>query len=152
MPTILDVLGLKDPPVIEGQSLAPLARGRPFQRRGLVVASRFAAPHPLGLIPENQVDSFAIIDSKWKFIYRNKAAKVGIHKVELYDRVADRTELHDLAAQHSTDVEAMIGTLVQWIEAKNKLRAIIGHAGRTQLDQKTLDQLRSLGYLGGSSQ
>jgi arylsulfatase A-like enzyme len=152
MPTVLETLSLKAPPLIEGQSLVPLALGRPFERRGLVVSSKFAAPHPMGLVPENQVDSFAIVDSKWKFIYRNKAAKVGIKKVELYDRMADRAELHDLSPQHAKDVEAMIGTLIQWIEAKNKLREIVGHAGRTQLDQQTLNQLRSLGYLGGTSQ
>ncbi len=152
MPTLLETLGLKPPQLIEGQSLVPLALGRPFERQGLVVSSKFAAPHPMGLVPENQVDSFAIADSKWKFIYRNKAAKVGIKKVELYDRMVDLTELHDLSSQHTKDVEAMIGTLIQWIEAKNKLREIVGHAGRTQLDQQTLNQLRSLGYLGGTSQ
>jgi len=152
MPTVMEMVGLKPPPIIEGQSLLPLALGRSFERRGLVVSNKFAAPHPIGLVPENQVDSFAIVDSKWKFIYRNKAAKVGIKKVELYDRMADRSERHDLSPQYAKDVEAMIGTLIQWIEAKNKLREIVGHAGRTQLDQQTLNQLRSLGYLGGTSQ
>lgn len=152
MPTVLDLLGLKTPPVVEGQSLAPLARGQAFKRRGLVVSSRFAAVHLEGLVPENAVDDFAIIDARWKFIYRNKAAKAGVKKVELYDRMADRSECCDVSAQHSHEVEEMISTLAQWIEAQNKVRSIVGHSGRSQLDQQTLEHLRSLGYLGGSSQ
>ncbi len=152
MPTVLDLLGLKIPPVVEGQSLAPLTRGQAFKRRGLVVASRFAAVRKEGLVPENAVDDFAIMDARWKFIYHNKAAKAGIKKVELYDRVADRSERHDISAQHPREVEAMIATLAEWIEAQNKVRSIVGHAGQSQLDQQTIEQLRSLGYLGGSSQ
>jgi arylsulfatase A-like enzyme len=149
MPTVLDLLALKTPPVVEGQSLIPLARGQAFHRRGLVVASRFAAVRPEGLVPENSVDSFAIIDSHWKFIYRNKAAKVGIKKVELYDRAVDAREQHDVSGQHPEDVEKKIATLVQWIEAQKKVRSIIGHTGSSQLDERTIEQLRSLGYLGG---
>jgi choline-sulfatase len=152
MPTVLDLLGLKTPPVVEGQSLAPLTRGHIFKRRGLVVASRFAAVRKEGLVPENAVDDFAIMDARWKFIYRNKAAKAGVKKVELYDRVADRCERHDISAQHPAEVEGMVSTLSQWIESQNKVRSIIGHAGRSQLDEQTLERLRSLGYLGGSSQ
>ena len=102
MPTVLDLLGLKTPPVVEGQSLAPLTRGQAFKRRGFVLSSRFAAVHPEGLVPENAVDDFAIIDARWKFIYRNKAAKAGVKKVELYDRMADRSECHDVSTSAFT--------------------------------------------------
>ena len=149
MPTVLDLLALKTPPVAEGQSLVPLARGQPFKRRGLVLSSKFAAVRPQGLVPENSTDSFSIIDSHWTFIYRNKAAKAGIKKVELYDRTKDPTEQHDLSAQHPEDVEKKIATLIQWIDAQNRLRQVIGHTGTSQLDQRTLERLRSLGYLGG---
>ncbi len=149
MPTVLDLLALKTPPVAEGQSLVPLARGQEFKRRGLVLSSKFAAVRPEGLVPENSTDSFSIIDSQWTFIYRNKAAKAGIKKVELYDRKTDPAEQHDLSAQHPDDVEKKIATLTQWIDAQNKLRQVIGHTGTSQLDQRTLERLRSLGYLGG---
>jgi hypothetical protein len=125
-------------------------RGQPFKRQGLVVSSRFAAPRPEGLVPENSTDSFAIINANWKFIYRNKAAKTGIKKIELYDRTSDRAEAHDVAAQHPDQVEAMMAALTQWIDAQNKVRDIIGHSGKSALDQQTLERLRSLGYLGRS--
>ncbi len=148
MPTILDMLQLKSAAVSEGQSLLPLTKGTTFTRRGLVVASKFAAARPEGLVPENSVDSFALITAQWKFIYRNKAARSGLKKVELYDRLNDRAEQHDVAAQHSDDVESDIAALSDWIQVQNKLRSIIGHTGTSQLDQRTIDQLRSLGYLG----
>jgi arylsulfatase A-like enzyme len=152
MPTILDLLGLKTPEMVEGQSLTPLIAGRPFKRRGLVISSRFAAARAAGPVPESFTDSFAITDAHWKFIYRNKAAKAGVKKVELYDRLADHTERHDIAAEHPHEVENMTEALSQWIDAQNQVRLMIGHPGVTQLDRKTVDQLRSLGYLGGTSQ
>jgi arylsulfatase A-like enzyme len=152
MPTILDLLGLKTPELVEGQSLMPLARGQSFQRRGLVVSSRLAGVHPVGPVPENAADSFAIINAKWKFIYRKNAAKAGVNKVELYDRASDRTERRDVADRYPREVERMVGELAQWIDAQNKIRDVVGHAGTTTLDRKTLEQMRSLGYLGGSSQ
>ena len=42
--------------------------------------------------------------------------------------------------------------LRQWIEAQDKIRAVIGHSGTSKLDSQTLQQMRSLGYLGGPSQ
>lgn len=152
MPTVLDLLHLKTPGMVEGQSLAPLIEGHPFKRRGLVVSSRFAAARPQGLVPENATDSFAIMNSRWKFIYRNKAAKAGIKRVELYDRQKDRQEKHDVADKNPGAVESMMAALRQWIDAQNKIRAAIGHTGKSTLDERTLERLRSLGYLGGPSQ
>ncbi len=152
MPTILDALKLQLPTVTQGQSLLPLAQGRKFQRRGLVVASRFAAPKAEGLVPENGTDSFAIVDSKWKFIFRNHAAGKDVKRVELYDRSSDRLEEHDVADRFPREVELKMSALRQWIEAQDKIRGVIGHSGTSNLDNQTLRQLRSLGYLGGPSQ
>jgi choline-sulfatase len=151
MPTLLDLLGLQAPEIMEGQSLVPLAQGRPFQRRGLVISSRFAAANPLGLVPENSTDSFAVIDSQWKLIFRNKVRNTNIKRVELYDRVSDRDERNDLASLHSREVETRMSALMQWIEAQKKIHAVIGHTGTSVLDRQTIEQLRSLGYLGGST-
>jgi len=152
MPTILDALRLKTPDLTEGQSLLPLAQGRKFTRRGLVVASRFAAPAATGLVPENSADSFAIVDSKWKFVYRNHSANAGIKKVELYDRAADRQEANDVSGQHPHEVELQVAALRQWIDAQNKIRDLVGHSGSSNLDAPTIQRMRSLGYLGGPSQ
>jgi arylsulfatase A-like enzyme len=151
MPTVLDLLGLKIPGVVEGQSLAPFAKGQPFQRSGPVMTSRFA--HPYGqhneLDPENHIDSVALLDASWKLIYREKGKLAGLNKVELYDRRSDRRDTKNVSAQNPQDVDRMMTELGKWMTAQQQIRSILGHGAKAAMDQQTLDQLRSLGYLGG---
>ena len=152
MPTVLDLLGLRIPPVVEGRSLVPLARGQAFQRRTPVMASRFAHPgaRPDGPVRENRTDSFAFVEPKWKLIYRTK--DVGLDRIELYDRMADRKEQNNVAAANPREVDRIMAEVGQWIEAQKKIRAVLGRGAKSTLDAQTIEQLRSLGYLGGSRQ
>jgi hypothetical protein len=77
---------------------------------------------------------------------------VGLNRVELYDRVTDRAERKNVAAQHPREVERLMTEVGHWIDAQNKIRVVLGHGGKSTLDRQTIEQLRSLGYLGGSSQ
>ncbi len=151
MPTILDLLNLKAPNIVQGQSLVPLARGLPFRRRTPVVTSRFAHPNakPNGFVPENRINTFALIEPGWKLIYREKGKDVGLNRVELYDRRTDRAETNNVAAAHPQDVERMMTELGKWLDAQKQIRSVLGKGARSTLDQKTLEQLRSLGYIGG---
>jgi arylsulfatase A-like enzyme len=151
MPTVLDLLNLKAPDIVQGQSLAPLAKGRPFHRRTPVMTSRFAHPNakPNGFVPENRINTFALIEANWKLIYREKGKEVGLNRVELYDRRTDRTETNNVAGAHPQDVERMMAELGKWVDAQKQIRAVLGKGARSMLDQQTLDQLRSLGYIGG---
>lgn len=151
MPTVLDLLNLKAPDIVQGQSLVPLARGRPFHRRTPVMTSRFAHPNakPNGFVPENRINTFALIEANWKLIYREKGKDVGLNRVELYDRRTDRTETNNVAGAHPQDVERMMAELGKWVDAQKQIRAVLGKGARSTLDQQTLDQLRSLGYIGG---
>jgi arylsulfatase A-like enzyme len=153
MPTILDLLGMKIPQMVEGQSLVPLGRGKPFQRRTPVMTSRFAHPgaQPDGPIKENRTDTFALVETKWKLIYRDKSRATGLNRAELYDRVTDRTEKDNVAAAHPREVEQFMAEVGKWIDAQNKIRVVLGHGASSQLDQQTIQQLRSLGYLGGQT-
>jgi arylsulfatase A-like enzyme len=151
MPTVLDLIGVKIPDVVQGQSLAPFARGQSFRRRGLLVTSRFA--HPYGqsneLIPEDHIDSIALLNTNWKLIYRPKGNVVGLNKVELYDRRTDHAETQNIATQHSVEVNRMVSEIGSWMDTQRQVRAALGRGAKATLDQQTLDQLRSLGYLGG---
>ena len=151
MPTVLDLLNLKAPDILQGQSLAPLANGRPFHRRAPVMTSRFAHPNakPNGFVPENRINTFALIEANWKLIYREKGKDVGLNRVELYDRRTDRAETNNVAGAHPQDVERMMTALGKWLDAQKQIRALLGKGTRSTLDQQTLDQLRSLGYIGG---
>jgi len=154
VPTVLDLVGVGAGGVVQGQSLAPLVRGRPFQRNGAVMASRFAHPSatPTGFVPEYRTGTFARIDADWKLIYRDQAQKAGLKRVELYDRRADRRETKDVASQHPDVVSRLTADVSQWIEGQKQVRKLLGPGGKATLDPQTLERLRSLGYLGGKSQ
>ena len=152
MPSVLDLLGIPIPAVVEGQSLAPFAKGLPFQRKGPVVTSRFAHPYSKNndeFTPENHIDSMALLDANWKLIYRENGKSVGLNKVELYDRRVDRGEQKNIAAQHPREVDRMMTSMGAWLDAQKQIRTTIGRGAKAAFDQDTLDRLRSLGYLGG---
>lgn len=151
MPTVLDLLSLKTPNIVEGQSLTPLIKGRPFHRRSPVMTSRFAHPNakPNGVLPENRINTFAVVEANWKLIYREKGKDVGLNRVELYDRRSDRAETHNVADAYPQDVERMMSELGKWLDAQKQIRAVLGKGAPSMLDRQVLDQLRSLGYLGG---
>lgn len=151
MPTVLDLLGLKVPEVVQGQSLAPFAKGQPFRRRGMVMTSRYAHPNakPNGFVPENRTDTVALLDAGWKLIYRDKAKEVGLNKVELYDRRTDRGEARNVAGEHPQEVSRMMTEVGKWLDAEKQIKSFLGRGAKATMDQQTLDQLRSLGYIGG---
>jgi arylsulfatase A-like enzyme len=152
MPTVLDLVGIKIPDVVEGQSLAPFAKGVPFQRSSPVMTSRFAHPYSKNndeFTPENHIDSMALVDANWKLIYRENGKSVGLNKVELYDRRVDREERVNVAVQHPEEVDRRVTRIGAWAEAQKQVRAALGRGGKAPLDKDTLDRLRSLGYLGG---
>ncbi len=151
MPTVLDLLAVPIPEMVEGQSLTPFVKGQPFQRRGPVMTSRFADPEAqkIGVVPENRIDALALLDANWKLIYRDKAKEVGLSKVELYDRRADRGETKNIASQHPQDVDRMMTEIGKWMEAQKTIRSSLVQGTKANMDPKTLERLRSLGYLGG---
>jgi choline-sulfatase len=149
MPTILDLLDLKIPDMVQGQSLAAFAKGQPFQRRGPVMSSRYASPHAHGVVPENGTDTVALLDANWKLIYRDKAKEVGMNKVELYDRRTDRGEAKNVAGEHPQEVSRMMTEIGKWLDAEKQIKSFLGRGAKATMDQKTLEQLRSLGYIGG---
>ncbi len=152
MPTVLDLVGAPIPDVVEGESLAPFAKGQPFQRRGPVMTSRFADPKAkkIGFVPENRIDAVALLDGNWKLIYREKGKEVGVSKVELYDRRSDRGDTKNIAAQNPQQVDRMMTEIGKWMDVQKQIRKFLGQGARATLDPRTLERLRSLGYIGGS--
>ncbi|HSB13977.1 MAG TPA: sulfatase [Bryobacteraceae bacterium] len=150
-PTILDLAGVAPQGVMQGQSLAPLAKGQPFQRKGPVMSSRFALPFakPGGLVPENCTDTYAIWNGPWKLLYRDRARLAGLPEVELYDRRTDRKETTNVASRNSGVAQKLRAEIDQWLKAQDQIRKLLGPGGETTLDRQSIERLRSLGYLGG---
>jgi len=115
------------------------------------MASRFADPEAkkIGFVPENRIDAVAFLDANWKLVFREKANEARVNKVELYDRRTDRDEIRNIAAQHPREVDHMMTEIGRWLEAQKQVRSSLSRGPKATLDQKTLDRLRSLGYLGG---
>ena len=84
-----------------------------------------------------------------KLIYRDKAKQTHMNPVELYDRHTDRGDLTNVAAGHPQEVDQRMAEITKWIDAQTRLRNFLGRGAKSTLDQQTIEQLRSLGYLGG---
>ncbi|MCW5977080.1 MAG: sulfatase [Bryobacteraceae bacterium] len=152
-PTILDLLRIAPPGLIQGQSLAPLLAGKPFARKAPVVSTRFAHPNakPGGTVPENRTGGFAIFQDQWKLIYRDQARRAGLPEVELYDRRADPKETSNVAAANPEVVTKLRNELDAWIAAQEEVKKMVGPGGKSKLDPQSLERLRTLGYIGGSA-
>ena len=130
VPTILDLMGGKASASVQGVSLAPL-----FQSKDADTAVSYAET----LYPKINMgwtELRAIRTNRWKYIRAPRP--------ELYDLSTDAGETKNVIQSHSAEV--------QKFEAH--LKAIIGTDGAEKVEtatvnQRTMDQLKSLGYLGG---
>jgi arylsulfatase A-like enzyme len=151
MPTVLELVDIKPPAGIQGQSLVPLLKGQPFTRTAPVMATKLALPKAKagGGVPENLTDTFARIEPGWKFIYRAQAGRAKLKEVELYDRRADPSDQKDLSPGQPDVVSKLKAHLTEWVDVQKQVRKQLGPRGTSELDAQTLERLRSLGYLGG---
>lgn len=152
MPTILDLLGIPVQGVVQGQSIAPLALGQDFARKGPVMTSRIpqVATSPVP-VPENLTRTVARLDPQWKLIFRSDAKRSGLNEIELYDRKADPGDQHNVAEQNPRVVERFMPGIREWIEGQQQVSKMLGPGGQSTLDAQTIERLRSLGYIGGAT-
>lgn len=107
MATCLDVAGAKPlalnekSPPPEGKSLVPAFDNKPIERDALYWEHE---------------GNRAVRVGNWKLVAKGPAAKW-----ELYDVVADRCELHDLAAQHRERVSELTAKWEAWAKRTNVL-------------------------------
>jgi arylsulfatase A-like enzyme len=152
MPTILDLLKIPVQGVVQGQSIAALALGKTFERKGPVMTSRIpqVATSPVP-VPENLTRTFARLDPQWKLIYRSDAKRAKLNEIELYDRKADPGDENNVAAQNPQVVERFMPQIKEWIDGQQQVSKMIGPGGQSTLDAQTIERLRSLGYIGGAT-
>jgi arylsulfatase A-like enzyme/Flp pilus assembly protein TadD len=130
LPTILELMGGKTPAPVQGVSLTPF-----FTSQDAATAVSYAET----LYPKINMgwaELRAIRTNRWKYIRAPRP--------ELYDLSDDAGETKNVIQNHAAEV--------QKFEAH--LKVIIGTDGAEKVetatvDQRTMDQLKSLGYLGG---
>jgi arylsulfatase len=112
MPTLLDVAGAEHPreragnavPALDGISLRPAFTSRPLEREEPIFV-------------EHEMNAF-VRDGRWKLVGKNVSTVNGTDasQWELYDMVADRTEMKDLARVDPSKVREMAAMWEKWAE------------------------------------
>jgi choline-sulfatase len=132
-PTVLGLLGAKPPQGMQGASLAAVFEGKESPADVSYSETLFTK------LNMGWSELRAVRTNRWKYIQAPKP--------ELYDLVKDPGESVNVIDGHAAEVQEMEG----------KLAAVLG--GKTgekvetvTVDRRTMDQLKSLGYLGGGPQ
>jgi arylsulfatase A-like enzyme len=158
MPTILDLLGLPVPEVVEGSSLVPLLRGEPASDVELASRPLYSETRSKVAIAEGHrmirfpVPAFMVRRGDRKLL-RYPTPRGG-HRYELYDLAADPGERRDLFESHPDDARDLVLLLEGYEERSRALRARIDAGARAEdtqpeviLDPAQEEKLRALGYL-----
>ncbi|MGO8720335.1 MAG: sulfatase-like hydrolase/transferase [Acidobacteriaceae bacterium] len=133
LPTVLDLLGGRASSVVQGTSLVPAFSGKS-------VPTTYS-------YEETMYPKFIMNWSSLRGIHTADWMYVRAPKPELYDLKSDPGELHNVIVAYPKEYR----------ELDKQLKLLIGNNGTEkvvsqQMDQQTMERLRSLGYLGGSSQ
>ncbi|MBN2372275.1 sulfatase [bacterium] len=139
--TILDMIGARFPYDVDGLSLlCAIKKGKVDQWRDAQFSEEYMKGFPKA----------AMIKEGIKYIYNIFEGRI----VEVYDMADDDREQNNLAAAHSfSDFYACIEKQIQeWLTGKECLRnKISGKRDRANIDARTLEQLKSLGYIQPAS-
>ncbi|MHC4216578.1 MAG: sulfatase family protein [Planctomycetota bacterium] len=137
-PTLLEMAGIKAPKEMEATSLLPIADGK--EKGGYVFMQS-----------GYQLDfTLSVWDGKWKLIHIpnkiDRSLMTG-SEYELYNLQDDPREQNNLYASEPQVAGKLKKVLKDW--SQPWIETAYGPAGITgvQVDKKTLEQLRSLGYL-----
>jgi tetratricopeptide (TPR) repeat protein len=132
LPTLLEVMGGRAPEYVQGLSLTPL-----FSGKSVATDISYAET----LYPKmnmNWSELRAIRTNRWKYIRAPRP--------ELYDLTSDPGETNNVIQQHGPEVQNFEAQLKKFIPAGSTGGEKVNTA---MLDQRVMDQLKSLGYLAG---
>ncbi|HZI94814.1 MAG TPA: hypothetical protein VFE84_11265, partial [Patescibacteria group bacterium] len=134
-PTLLDWAGLPQPPGLQGQSIAGLARGDLSSLERTHVYTQRREPEDLDF-------SDAAFDGRWKLI-RDRAHG----RTMLFDLLADPGETLRLEERNPDIVAGLTSKIDAWEAANRSLHEKIRPDATSPLDPETEKQLKSLGYI-----
>lgn len=130
LPTIIDLLGGAAPAGVEGSSLVPLFSGKDAGT-GISYGETLFPKINMGW-----AELRAIRTNQWKYIRAPKP--------ELYDLSRDPKETNNVLAEHAPEVRKLEAQLVAMSHSTGSEKV-----ETAQMDERTLAQLKSLGYTSG---
>jgi arylsulfatase A-like enzyme len=126
MPTLLELLEVPGPSGMEGKSLIPL------------IDNESGTLHD-AIYSQLSSDIAAIIEGDWKYIYN-----IWDRTSELYNLKTDFAERHNVHGENRELAISLHQKMWNWITTKLKGKR---SAPEAQIDEETLQQLKSLGYI-----
>ncbi len=161
LPTLLDLVGLPQPDVLQGQSLAPLLRGEPQQIRP-VILDEFRVDEATG----EMIGNLEIVDGRWGASLEISPKRHGRHAVPaggrwaavhphfddvpsllLYDLENDPHTTKAVNDKHPALVDKYRALLeAQW-SAHQALAPRFSEADVEAMTAEQLEQLKRLGYI-----
>lgn len=136
-PTILDLLGLEIPGQFQGNSLVPLMSGEDTSWKSRAVSMMF----------RDNRNFLALRDGAWKIILDARTHNM---TYELYHIPSDPDERNNLIESEPEVAERLKKELTAWIEGEFEGLDLIYKPGQLlnkEFDKKTIERLRSLGYI-----
>ena len=130
LPTILELIGGNPPAGVQGGSLVPAMAGK------MDPASWSYAESLYPKINMGWAELRGIRTNRWKYIRAPKP--------ELYDLSRDPAETANVVSQHPEEARDLEARLRDFAAEGEKVET-------TMLDRRAMEQLKSLGYVGGSS-
>ena len=132
LPTLLELMGGHAPGYVEGLSLVPVFAGKS-------VATDISYAETLyPKMNMNWSELRAIRTNRWKYIRAPRP--------ELYDLTSDPGETNNVIQQHGPEVQNFEAHLKKFVSPGSKG---VEKVETAMLDQRVMDQLKSLGYLAG---
>jgi choline-sulfatase len=132
LPTVLDLMGGRPPALVHGVSLTPFFAGK----NAATEVSYAETLYPK--INMGWAELRAIRTNRWKYVLAPEP--------ELYDLLRDPAETNNVIQSHAAEAQKL----------QAELTAIAGKGTEkvetSTVDQRTLERLRSLGYISGVSQ
>jgi choline-sulfatase len=133
LPTLLEVMGGRAPAYVQGVSLAPAFSGK-------TVASDISYAETLyPKMNMNWSELRAIRTNRWKYIRAPRP--------ELYDLTSDPGETNNVIRQHAPEAQKFEAQLKNIISPGRNGTEKVDTA---MIDERVMDQLKSLGYLSGA--
>ena len=133
LPTIVDMLGVKPPARVDGQSMLPALRGEPAPDRPIYFEALDA------YLTRNWAPLTGIVSNGWKYI--------DLPDAELYDLAQDPGELQNQVAKERDRAVTLGRRLGEWAPLTSSGQP----AREVPIDADAAARLRSLGYTASQS-